>query len=179
MNSATALKAYSLEVIKKKSDLADLASQPDSTHAEIFDLTQEYFFSFSDASTIDSMPKQLLLKSIVRAVYGDKALATKLTGEEVDPLIMTAPPISPSTKKKSVVGVPVPVPALHTRRDGRSGAGTSVYGARFHHGFCCVRDSRIGLRLLCTGRVLDRKLLSRMPLVPTPARLKLLQACDQ
>jgi hypothetical protein len=51
------------------------------------------------------------------------------------------------------------------------------YGARFHHGFCRVRASLIGLWLVrCSFS--DGKLHSRMLLVPTSARLKFLHACD-
>jgi hypothetical protein len=51
-------------------------------------------------------------------------------------------------------------------------------GARFHHGFCCVRVRVIGLRRY-GARFFDRYVHSRMPLVPTPARLKLLHVCNQ
>jgi hypothetical protein len=47
-----------------------------------------------------------------------------------------------------------------------------------HHGFCSVRVRVIGWRLHVRC-VLGRNLHSRIPLVPSPARLKLLHVCDQ
>jgi hypothetical protein len=49
----------------------------------------------------------------------------------------------------------------------------------FHHGFCCVRVSTIGLRYRLRCVFVGRNSHSKMPLVPMPARLKLLHACDQ
>jgi hypothetical protein len=54
------------------------------------------------------------------------------------------------------------------------------YGARFHHGFCCVRVSSIGLRLLYGVRFSTGFYTRGVPLRFTPLLwLKLLHACDQ
>jgi hypothetical protein len=57
------------------------------------------------------------------------------------------------------------------------GAGRTV--RVFHHGFCCVRVSAIGLQLLYGALSPGSNLHSRMPLDPTHVRLKLLHACGQ
>jgi hypothetical protein len=54
-----------------------------------------------------------------------------------------------------------------------------MYGARFYHGFCCVRVSIVGLRLLYGARFQKEIPIRGLPLDPTHVRLKLLHACDQ
>lgn len=78
--------AYSYELAIGKSDLVGRCGVDD--RSKIFDLTQEYFFSFSDLSkgSIQSRPTQISLKSIIRVVYGDAAAAEKIAASKTDDL---------------------------------------------------------------------------------------------
>ena len=104
--------AYSYEMSIGKKDVQ--AKCAIDSRGDIFNLTQEYFFSFSELekTTVNSRPTQISLRSIIRVVYGDAAAAAKLSKSTVDEFAPAslAARIAASAKTK-MVAVPKPVAA--------------------------------------------------------------------